>query len=61
MELLAILLLDPLQSYPAFEIVFPVEIIVITTGLILICSILLSVIPAYFVTKQDISKSFGEL
>jgi ABC-type antimicrobial peptide transport system permease subunit len=60
MELLALLILNPLQTYPAYEIIFPIEIILITNLLILISSLIVSVVPAYYVTKQDISKSFVE-
>ena len=60
MELLALLIFNPDQSYPAFEIIFPNELILVTIMLIMALSIIVSVIPAYYVTKQDISKSFGE-
>lgn len=60
MELLAFLVFDTIQYYPPYEIVYPINLILITTGLLLISAILISIIPAYFVTKQDISKSFGE-
>lgn len=60
MELLAILIFNPLQTYPAFEIVFPINLIAITAIIIIICSIIVSTVPAMFVTRQDISKSFGE-
>lgn len=60
MELLAIVLFNPSQSYPGYQVIIPVDIILITAIMVLISSILVSVIPAYYVTKQDISKSFGE-
>ena len=61
MELLALLILNPEQSYPTFELIFPIELIIGTIALILISSLIVSIIPAYYVTKQDISKSFGEM
>ena len=60
MELLALLISNPLQSYPSFQLVFPVNLIIITNTLILLCSIIVSIVPSIYVTRQDISKSFGE-
>ena len=60
MELLALLIFNPSQTYPTFEIVFPFNVILLTTALILLSSFLVSIIPAYYVTRQDISKSFVE-
>lgn len=61
MELLAFVIFNPLNSFPAFEILIPMNYVLITSALILLVSILVSVIPAYYVTKQDISNSFGEV
>ena len=61
MELLAFVIFNPLNTFPAFEILIPMNYVLITSVLILLVSILVSVIPAYYVTKQDISNSFGEV
>ena len=62
MELIALFMGSPLQSYPTYQLVFPVDLIIMTNALILLCSILVSIIPAIYVwKKQDISKSFGEV
>ena len=60
MELLAGVLFNPTQTYPGYQVIIPLDIISITVVLVLVSSILVSVLPAYYVTKQDISKSFGE-
>ena len=49
-------------TYPQYVIILPVDLITLTNVILLFLSIMASLIPAYFVTKQDISKGFaGEL
>lgn len=61
MELIAIFMEGTSVSYPSYQIVFPINLIIITNVLILLFTILVSIIPAVYIIKKDISKSFGEV
>ena len=58
MNLLAFLLLNPSQNYPPYILVYPLGLITVSILLILLCSIISSIIPTYYVKTQDISISF---
>ena len=58
--LLSIVLFTPLQSYPVPVVIYPVNSIIFISFVILLCSILVSILPAYYLTKQDIGRLFGE-
>ena len=50
------------NTYPIYAIILPIDLIGLTNLILVILSLLASLIPAYYVSKQDISKGFaGEL
>ena len=59
-QIIILLLFNPLQSYPPFVLVLPVNIILITFLLIFLSCVVFSFIPSYLVSKQEINVTFGE-
>ena len=58
MQMLSLFITQASQ-YPIFTIVLPLDLITITNLFLLLLSVLASVIPAYYVSKQDISRGFA--
>lgn len=57
-QLLSLLLINPLQSYPPYIMVFPFDIISITICLVISVCIMISIILAYLASKQEIDELF---
>ena len=48
------------NQVPSYDVLTPWDLVLITYTALCMLAVLSALIPAYYVTKQDISKSFGE-
>ena len=59
-QIVILLLFNPLQSYPVFIAIYPFDIIIFTITLLFTLCLVFSLVPSYSLSKQEISKAFGE-